>query len=55
MGYIPTNPPPKRTAEQTPDSVVSNNDSDSIIDVAEVRPSAYTNRMDFDYNTSNEE
>jgi hypothetical protein len=53
MGYIPTNPPPKRTVEQTSDSVISNNDTDSIIDVAEVSPSAYANRMDFDDNTSN--
>lgn len=52
MGYIPMNPRPKRSADNTSDSVISNNDTDSIIDVAEVSPSAYTNRMDFDDNPS---
>ena len=48
MGFIPAPPPPKKQSYQTSDNVILSTSSDSIIDVAEISPSAYCNRMDYD-------
>jgi hypothetical protein len=48
MGFIPAPPPPKKQSYQTSDNVILSDEVDSIIDVAEISPSAYCNRIDYD-------
>lgn len=55
MGFIPPNPPPKKQVGRVSDDVYTVDDSGSLIDVAEVSPSAYCNRMDFDSSYDNSE